>query len=157
MPLIVAGDFNSIERDQPAPAQGVFGRWERLPGLLPGRRPHRRLPASSPTPGSGSTPHDYRVDHLFVSTPHAVRVLACGYHQEAREAGLTDQRPNVGVSANRRRAACPCAARVGAPRTFGKPRNHRVRKPSERNRCSKSCGVVEHGNDATTCTRGGTH
>ncbi|KES02916.1 hypothetical protein BU52_33400 [Streptomyces toyocaensis] len=32
----------------------------------------------------------FRFDHLFVSAPHAERVLACDYHQEAREAGLAD-------------------------------------------------------------------
>lgn len=38
----------------------------------------------------GRSGNGFRFDHLFVSTPHAEHVLACNYHQEAREAGLTD-------------------------------------------------------------------
>ncbi|MET9017022.1 hypothetical protein ABZX74_40120 [Streptomyces olivaceoviridis] len=38
----------------------------------------------------GRSGNGLRFDHLFVSTPHAERVLACDYHQEAREAELTD-------------------------------------------------------------------
>ncbi|OKJ64272.1 hypothetical protein AMK29_19790 [Streptomyces sp. CB02261] len=38
----------------------------------------------------GLTGDGFRFDHLFVSTRHADRFLACGYHQEACLAGLSD-------------------------------------------------------------------
>lgn len=138
----------------PTPAWAHRQRLARRPPLRlhTPRRPRARLRLSPGSPRSGADRprgHD--------AAPGAV-VHPKGTGRSPQQRALADrsppQRPHVGVSANRLRAACPCAARVGAPRTFGKPRNHRVRKPSERNRCSKSCGVVEHGNDATTCTRG---
>ncbi|MFJ8162415.1 hypothetical protein ACIRBY_15980 [Streptomyces sp. NPDC096136] len=45
----------------------------------------------SPTPGSGTRADGFRFDHLFVSTPHADRVLVCDCRQEAHEPGLTDR------------------------------------------------------------------
>jgi hypothetical protein len=48
---------------------------------------------------------------------------------------------------------CPYAARVDALCTLRKPLNHRAHHASERNRCSKSCGVVEQADATTTSTR----
>ncbi|MFF8036079.1 endonuclease/exonuclease/phosphatase family protein [Streptomyces sp. NPDC016626] len=94
MPVIVAGDLNVIERRHQPPHR-VFGEWEyafydsfQAAGLTDA---YRHLhPDEVAHSWFGLTGNGFRFDHLFVSTPHAVRVLACDYHQEAREAGLTD-------------------------------------------------------------------
>ncbi|MFJ8547173.1 endonuclease [Streptomyces sp. NPDC093586] len=94
MPVIVAGDLNVIEPGHQPPHK-VFGRWEyafydsfQAAGLTDAfRHLHPDKIAHSWFGRSGS---GFRFDHLFVSTPHAERVLACDYDQEAREAGLTD-------------------------------------------------------------------
>ncbi|QNE84476.1 hypothetical protein F0345_28025 [Streptomyces rutgersensis] len=189
MPVIVAGDLNVIERGHQPPHK-VFGDWEydfydsfRAADLTDAFR--HLHPDEVTHSWFGRSGNGFRFDHLFVSTPHAERILACEYHQEAREAGLSDhavmtlrlglpstpgeqseaqgrgpsdsrppQRSNVGVSANLSRAAGPCVARVDALHTLGEPLNYRVRNTSERNRCSKSCGAVEHGDATATSTRG---
>ncbi|MFE5594161.1 endonuclease/exonuclease/phosphatase family protein [Streptomyces sp. NPDC056549] len=94
MPVIVAGDLNVLERGHQPPHK-VFGEWEyafytsfQAAGLIDAfRHLHPDEVAHS---WFGLTGNGFRFDHLFVSTPHADRVLACDYHQEAREAGLTD-------------------------------------------------------------------
>lgn len=94
MPVIVAGDLNVIERGHQPPHK-VFGEWEYTfydsfedAGLADAfRHLHPDEVAHS---WFGLTGNGFRFDHLFVSTPHAKRVLACDYHHEAREAGLTD-------------------------------------------------------------------
>ncbi|MEF9886867.1 hypothetical protein [Streptomyces sp. P9-A4] len=94
MPVIVAGDLNVIERGHQPPHK-VFGEWEyafydsfQAAGLIDAFR-HLR-PDEVAHSWFGLTGNGFRFDHLFVSTPHADRALACDYHQEAREAGLTD-------------------------------------------------------------------
>ncbi|MFC5658437.1 hypothetical protein [Streptomyces nogalater] len=47
-------------------------------------------PTRRPTSWYGLTGAGFRFDHVFVSTPHMSHVAACDYHQQAREAGLTD-------------------------------------------------------------------
>lgn len=94
MPVIVAGDLNVIERGH-QPAHKVFGEWEytfhdsfQAVGLIDA---YRRLhPDKVDHSWYGHTGNGFRFDHLFVSTPHADRILACDCHQEAREAALTD-------------------------------------------------------------------
>ncbi|MGW5213480.1 hypothetical protein ACWEQO_20320 [Streptomyces sp. NPDC004051] len=94
MPVIVAGDLNVIERGHQPPHK-VFGNWEydfhdsyQAAGLTDAfRHLHPDEVAHS---WFGRSGNGFRFDHLFASTPHAEHVLACNYHQEAREAGLTD-------------------------------------------------------------------
>ncbi|MFI1727559.1 endonuclease/exonuclease/phosphatase family protein [Streptomyces sp. NPDC020489] len=94
MPLIVAGDLNVIERGHQPPHK-VFGAWEyafydsfHTAGLTDAfRHLHPDQVAHS---WYGHSGNGYRFDHLFVSTPHAIRVLACEYHHQARETQLTD-------------------------------------------------------------------
>lgn len=94
MPVIVAGDLNVIERGHQPPHK-VFGEWEyafydsfQAAGLIDAFR--RLRPDEVAHSWFGLTGNGFRFDHLFVSTTHAERVLTCDYHQEAREAGLTD-------------------------------------------------------------------
>lgn len=94
MPVIVAGDLNVIERGHQPPHK-VFGDWEytfydsfqaaALTDVYRHLHPDEVVHSWFALTGNG-----FRFDHLFVSTPHADRVLACDYHQEARKAGLTD-------------------------------------------------------------------
>lgn len=94
MAVIVAGDLNVIERGHQPPHK-VFGAWEyafydsfQAAGLTDAfRHLHPDKIAHS---WYGRTGGGFRFDHLFVSTRHADRVLACDYHHQAREAGLTD-------------------------------------------------------------------
>lgn len=94
MPVIVAGDLNIIERGHQPPHK-VFAEWEyafydafQAASLTDSfRHLHPDKVAHS---WYGRTGSGFRFDHLFVSTPHADQVLACDYHQEAGEAGLTD-------------------------------------------------------------------
>ncbi|MBB0244454.1 endonuclease [Streptomyces alkaliphilus] len=94
MPVIVAGDLNVIERGHQPPHK-VFGAWEyafydsfQASGLTDAfRHLHPDKIAHSWHGRSGT---GFRFDHLFVSTRHADRVLACDYHHQAREEGLTD-------------------------------------------------------------------
>ncbi|WP_240103257.1 endonuclease [Streptomyces sp. MUM 16J] len=94
MPVIVAGGLNVIERGHQPPHK-VFGAWEyafydsfQTAGLTDAfRRPHPERVAHS---WYGRSGNGFRFDHLFVFTPHADRVLACDYHHQAREAGLSD-------------------------------------------------------------------
>lgn len=94
MPIIVAGDLNTIERGHQPPHK-VFGAWEyafydsfEAAGLTDAfRHLHPDQIAHS---WYGRSGNGFRFDHLFVSTRHAGHVLACDYHQEARETGLTD-------------------------------------------------------------------
>lgn len=71
-----------------------------------------------------------------------------GLDVHARAAGATERR-RFGQPALDRGS---CEARVGALGTFGNPLNHRAHNASERNRCSKSRGVVEHAEATTTST-----
>ncbi|MEU7072946.1 endonuclease/exonuclease/phosphatase family protein [Streptomyces narbonensis] len=94
MPVVVAGDLNVIERGHQPPHK-VFGEWEyafydsfQAAGLTDAFR--RLHPDEVTHSWFGLTGNGFRFDHLFVSTPHVDRVLACNYHQQAREAGLTD-------------------------------------------------------------------
>ncbi|GGP78554.1 endonuclease/exonuclease/phosphatase family protein [Streptomyces melanogenes] len=94
VPVIVAGDLNVIERGHQPPHK-VFGEWEyafydsfQAAGLTDAFR--HLHPDEIAHSWWGRSGNGFRFDHLFVSTPHAVGVLACDYHQEAREAGLTD-------------------------------------------------------------------
>ncbi|MFJ9574587.1 endonuclease/exonuclease/phosphatase family protein [Streptomyces bacillaris] len=94
MPVIVAGDLNVTEPGH-QPAHKVFGKWEydfydsfEAAGLTDAfRHLHPDKIAHS---WFGRTGNGFRFDHIFVSARHVARVLACDYHQEAREAGLTD-------------------------------------------------------------------
>jgi exodeoxyribonuclease-3 len=94
MPVIVAGDLNVIERGHQPPHK-VFGAWEyafydsfQAAGLTDAfRHLHPDLAAHS---WYGRTGAGFRFDHVFVSTPHVTHVVACDYHSQAREAGLTD-------------------------------------------------------------------
>lgn len=94
MPIIVAGDLNVIERGHQPPHK-VFGEWEytfydsfQVAGLTDAyRHLHPDKVAHS---WYGRSGNGFRFDHLFISTPHADRLLACDYHQEAHEEGLTD-------------------------------------------------------------------
>ncbi|MEU7028898.1 endonuclease [Streptomyces sp. NPDC046275] len=94
MPVIVAGDLNVIERGHQPPHK-VFGAWEyafydsfQAAGFTDAfRHLHPDKIAHS---WYGRSGNGFRFDHLFVSSAHADQVLACDYHQEAREAGLTD-------------------------------------------------------------------
>ncbi|TKS96083.1 endonuclease/exonuclease/phosphatase family protein [Streptomyces lasalocidi] len=94
MPVIIAGDLNVIERGHQPPHK-VFGNWEytfydsfQTAGLTDTfRHLHPDEVAHS---WFGRSGNGFRFDHIFVSTPHAERVLACDYHQKARQAGLTD-------------------------------------------------------------------
>ncbi|WP_435057713.1 endonuclease/exonuclease/phosphatase family protein [Streptomyces sp. bgisy060] len=94
MPVIVAGDLNVIERGHQPPHK-VFGAWEyafydsfEAAGLTDAFRfLHPDKIAHS---WYGHSGNGFRFDHIFVSTRHADRVLACDYHQEARQEGLTD-------------------------------------------------------------------
>ncbi|GFH72842.1 endonuclease/exonuclease/phosphatase family protein [Streptomyces diastaticus] len=94
MPVIVAGDLNVIERGHQPPHK-VFGNWEydfydsfQAAGLTDAFR--HLHPDEVNHSWFGRSGNGFRFDHLFVSTPHAERILACDYHQEAREVGLTD-------------------------------------------------------------------
>ncbi|MEU5662097.1 endonuclease/exonuclease/phosphatase family protein [Streptomyces longwoodensis] len=94
MPVIVAGDLNVIERGHQPPHK-VFGAWEyafydsfRAAGLTDAFR--HLHPDGIAHSWFGRSGNGFRFDHLFVSTPHVDRVLACDYHQEAREVGLSD-------------------------------------------------------------------
>ncbi|KOT46743.1 endonuclease [Streptomyces caelestis] len=94
MPVIVAGDLNVIERGHQPPHK-VFGDWEydfydsfQAAGLTDAFR--HLHPDEVTHSWFGRSGNGFRFDHLFVSTPHAERILACDYHQEAREVGLTD-------------------------------------------------------------------
>ncbi|GAA0612302.1 SAM-dependent methyltransferase [Streptomyces crystallinus] len=94
MPVIVAGDLNVIERGH-QPAHKVFGQWEyafydsfQSAGLTDAFR--HLHPDKVDHSWFGRSGNGFRFDHLFFSTRHAVGVLACDYHQEPREAGLTD-------------------------------------------------------------------
>ncbi|MEU5092085.1 hypothetical protein [Streptomyces sp. NPDC021356] len=94
MPVIVAGYLNVIERGHQPPHK-VFGNWEydfcdsfqaaRLTDAF--RHLHSGEVGHS---WFGRSGNGFRFDHLFVSTPHAERVLSCDYHLEARDGGLTD-------------------------------------------------------------------
>ncbi|GHE71226.1 endonuclease [Streptomyces lavendulocolor] len=94
IPVIVAGDLNVIERGHQPPHK-VFGAWEyafydsfQAAGLTDAfRHLHPDKIAHS---WYGRSGNGFRFDHIFVSTAHVTQVLACDYHQEAREAGLTD-------------------------------------------------------------------
>ncbi|GAA1017193.1 endonuclease/exonuclease/phosphatase family protein [Streptomyces thermogriseus] len=120
MPVIVAGDLNVIERGHQPPHK-VFGAWEyafydsfQTAGLTDAfRHLHPDKIAHS---WYGRTGNGFRFDHLFVSTPHADQILACDYHHQAREAGLTDHavmtlRFRYGA---RGTSATPAAGRPGA-------------------------------------------
>ncbi|MET8658417.1 endonuclease/exonuclease/phosphatase family protein [Streptomyces griseus] len=94
MPVVVAGDLNVIERGHQPPHK-VFGEWEyafydsfQAAGLTDAfRHIHPDQVAHS---WFGRSGNGFRFDHIFVSASHAERVLACDYHLEACEAGLTD-------------------------------------------------------------------
>ncbi|GJF25001.1 hypothetical protein SHO565_55650 [Streptomyces sp. HO565] len=83
---------------------------------------------------------------------------AYGNHGEASVALLPTvygrQLSSIGVSANSPPPAHPCAARVGALRTFEQPLNSGTRRPSERTRDRNRDRVVEHA-DATATPPGG--
>ncbi|MFD7705467.1 endonuclease [Streptomyces caelestis] len=94
MPVIVAGDLNVVEPGHQPPHK-VFGAWEyafydsfKAADLTDAFR--HLHPDKSAHSWYGRTGTGFRFDHLFVSTGHVAQVLACDYHQEAREAGLTD-------------------------------------------------------------------
>ncbi|MGW3463363.1 hypothetical protein ACWDE9_28905 [Streptomyces olivaceoviridis] len=141
-------------------APRVVHRWQEPPGtLMQPRLPFGGIAArpSGPAPTGEETQMALKAVERWAEGPiQLVRDRANRAKPQRR--GLADsrppQRPNVGVSANLSRAAGPCAARVDALRTLGKPLNHRAHNASERNRCSKSCGVVEHGDATATSTRG---
>ncbi|MFF9884193.1 MULTISPECIES: hypothetical protein [Streptomyces] len=94
MPVIVAGDLNVVERGHQPPHK-VFGAWEyafcdsfqatNLTDVFRHLHPDKTAHSWYGLTGAG-----FRFDHVFVSTPHAAHVAACDYHQQAREAGLTD-------------------------------------------------------------------
>ncbi|MFE0704908.1 endonuclease [Streptomyces sp. NPDC058872] len=94
MPVIVAGDLNVVERGHQPPHK-VFGAWEYAfydsflaVGLTDAfRHLHPDKVAHS---WYGRSGNGFRFDHLFVATCLADRVLACDYHQQAREEGLSD-------------------------------------------------------------------
>ncbi|MHC3393907.1 endonuclease/exonuclease/phosphatase family protein [Streptomyces lavendulocolor] len=94
IPVIVAGDLNVIERGHQPPHK-VFGAWEYAfydsfqgAGLTDAfRHLHPDKIAHS---WYGRSGNGFRFDHLFVSTRHADRVLACDYHHQVREKGLSD-------------------------------------------------------------------
>ncbi|MFF8617942.1 endonuclease/exonuclease/phosphatase family protein [Streptomyces sp. NPDC015350] len=94
MPVIVAGDLNVVERSHQPPHK-VFGEWEytfydsfQTAGLTDSFR--HLHPDKTAHSWYGRTGNGFRFDHIFVSTPHTDQVLACNYHQEARETELTD-------------------------------------------------------------------
>ncbi|MYR57088.1 hypothetical protein GTY54_12890 [Streptomyces sp. SID625] len=94
MPLIIAGGLNVIEPGHQPPHK-VFGTWEyafyvsfQEAGLTDAfRHLHPDKLAHS---WYGRTGAGLRFDHVFVSTRHIDQALASDYHQEAREAALTD-------------------------------------------------------------------
>ncbi|MDW4916260.1 endonuclease/exonuclease/phosphatase family protein [Streptomyces californicus] len=93
-PVIVAGDLNVIERGHQPPHK-VFGEWEyvfydsfQAAGLTDAfRHVHPDQVVHS---WFGRSGNGFRFDHIFISADHAERVLACAYHLEACEMGLTD-------------------------------------------------------------------
>jgi exodeoxyribonuclease-3 len=94
IPVIVAGDLNVIERGHQPPHK-VFGAWEyafydsfQAAGFTDAFR--HLYPDKIAHSWYGHSGNGFRFDHLFVSAAHADQVLACDYHEEAREAGLTD-------------------------------------------------------------------
>ncbi|WP_274036474.1 endonuclease/exonuclease/phosphatase family protein [Streptomyces sp. MMBL 11-1] len=116
MPVIVAGDLNVIDRGHQPPHK-VFGEWEyafydsfQAAGLTDAfRHIHPDQVAHS---WFGRSGNGFRFDHIFVSASHAERVLACAYHLEACEEGLTDH--------------AVMTLRLGLPSTPGEPSSARA-------------------------------
>lgn len=93
-PLLVAGDLNVVE-PQHQPHLPVFGNWEyafyrsfATAGLEDAFR--RLNPGAVEHSWFGRGGNGYRLDHMFVSAPHADRVAECRYLHSCRELSLTD-------------------------------------------------------------------
>jgi len=93
-PVIVAGDLNVVEPGH-VPHLPVFGAWEYSfyrsftgAGMADAYRlthPHAHDHSWFGRSGNG-----YRIDHIFISRPHATQVRVCEYLHEPREHALTD-------------------------------------------------------------------
>lgn len=92
--LIVAGDLNIVEPGH-SPHHRVFGGWEyefyrsfAAAGLADAFRHLQPDLVDHSWYGRGG--NGYRFDHVFVTTAHTSRLLACEYLHEPRLRGLTD-------------------------------------------------------------------
>lgn len=94
MPVIVVGDLNVIEREHQPPHR-VFGAWEyafydsfkdaNLTDAFRHLHPNQTAHSWYGRSGNG-----FRFDHIFITSGHTRQIVACDYHHEAREDGLTD-------------------------------------------------------------------
>jgi exodeoxyribonuclease-3 len=93
-PVIVAGDLNVVEPGH-VPHLSVFGGWEYgfyRSFLDAGMADTYRLTHRHAHDHSwfGRSGNGYRIDHIFISRPHAAQVRICEYLHEPREHALTD-------------------------------------------------------------------
>ncbi|HUY47295.1 MAG TPA: endonuclease/exonuclease/phosphatase family protein [Streptosporangiaceae bacterium] len=93
-PLIIAGDLNVVEPGH-IPHLPVFGEWEYAfyrsfleAGMTDAYR--QIHPQAGDHSWFGRSGTGYRLDHIFITSPHAPRVRDCGYLQAPRHLGLTD-------------------------------------------------------------------
>lgn len=93
-PVIIAGDLNVVEPGH-IPHLPVFGDWEYRfyqAFLDAGLADAYRIvhPQGSDHSWFGRSGNGYRIDHAFVTRPHAAQVRGCEYLTAPREQGLTD-------------------------------------------------------------------
>ena len=93
-PVIVAGDLNIVEPGH-LPHLPVFGDWEYAfyrsfagAGLADAYRAAR--PDGHDHSWFGRSGNGYRIDHIFVTTPHLAQVRGCTYLQAPRHDNLSD-------------------------------------------------------------------
>lgn len=94
MPVIIAGDLNVIERGHQPPHK-VFGAWEyafydsfQATGLIDAFR--HLHPDKAAHSWYGRSGNGFRFDHIHLTYAHADQIIACDYHHEPRESGLSD-------------------------------------------------------------------